>query len=273
MREFSFSENIERSLTKRYKGPIYSKFLQAIDEYHLIEPGDCIAVAMSGGKDSLVLAKLFQILKKHSQIPFDVKFITMDPGFISGLLEQHISLCEKLEIPVSVKPSHIFDIAGGMAPENPCFLCARMRRGFLYKFAKEQGCNKLALGHHFDDVIETTLINIFYAGQFKTMLPKVKAENYDDIELIRPLYFIKEKDIIRFIKFHEIETMNCGCEFAACKVDSKRKEMKRLVEEMRKKYVNTDINIFRSAENVNLKSILGYYDDEKRVSFLDDYEK
>ncbi len=272
MREFSYIQLVERSLMKRYKGPIYSKFIQAIDEYKLIKAGDKIAVALSGGKDSLLLAKLFQIMKQHGKIPFEVVFITMDPGFTEEHLTAHLENCRKLGIDVQVKPSKIFDIAEGMSPESPCFLCARMRRGFLYKYAKELGCNKLALGHHFDDVIETTLLNIFYAGQYKTMLPKAKSENYDEIELIRPMYLVKEKDVIRFMNYHHIETMNCGCKVASCQIDSKRKEMKDLVNMMRKKYVNTDINIFRSAQNVNLNSILGYYDDEKRVSFLDDYE-
>jgi tRNA(Ile)-lysidine synthase TilS/MesJ len=272
MREFTYQQAIERSLMKRFKGPIYSKFMQAIDDYKLVKSGDKIAVALSGGKDSLLLAKLFQTWQKHSGIDFEVVFITMDPGFLEEHTKAHLENCEKLGIDVIMKPSRIFEIAEGMSPESPCFLCARMRRGFLYKVAKELGCNKLALGHHFDDVIETTLLNIFYAGSFKTMLPKAKSENYDGVELIRPLYLVKEKDVIRFMNYHLIKTMNCGCKVASCQLDSKRKEMKDLVELMRKKYVNTDINIFRSAQNVNINSILGYYDEDKKVSFLDDYE-
>lgn len=272
MREFSYIQLVERSLMKRFKGPIYSKFLRAIDEYQLIKPGDKIGVALSGGKDSLLLAKLFQVLKQHSPVPFELEFITMDPGFTEEHLAHHLENCKRLGIDVKVKPSKVFEIAEGMSPESPCFLCARMRRGFLYKYAKELGCNKLALGHHFDDVIETTLLNIFYAGSFKTMLPKAKSKNFEDIELIRPLYFVKEQDVVRFMNYHKLETMNCGCKIASCQLDSKRREMKMLVDEMRKKYINTDINIFRAAENVNIQSILGYYDDEKKVSFLDDYD-
>lgn len=272
MREFTYIQAVERSLMKRFKGPIYSKFLQAIDDYQLVKPGDKIAVALSGGKDSLLLAKLFQTWQKHSGVDFELKFITMDPGFLEDHINAHLANCAKLGIDVEVKPSRIFEIAEGMSPESPCFLCARMRRGFLYKVAKEYGCNKLALGHHFDDVIETTLLNIFYAGSFKTMLPKAKSENYDGVELIRPLYLTKEKDIQRFMKYHQIETMNCGCKVASCQLDSKRREMKNLVDEMRKKYVNTDINIFRSAQNVNINSILGYYDEDIKHSFMDDYE-
>lgn len=272
MREFTYIQAVERSLMKRFKGPVYSKFLNAIDHYQLIKPGDKIAVALSGGKDSLLLAKLFQVWQKHSTIDFEVAFITMDPGFEEGHLQKHLANCEKLGIDLEVKPSKIFHIAEGLSPESPCFLCARMRRGFLYKTAREMGCNKLALGHHFDDVIETTLLNIFYAGAFKTMLPKAKSENYPGMELIRPMYLIKEKDVVRFMNYHHLETMTCGCKVASLKLDSKRKEMKELVAAMRKKYINTDINIFRAAENVNIKNVLGYFDDEHRVSFMDDYE-
>lgn len=272
MREFTYIQAVERSLMKRFKGPIYSKFLNAIDQYKLIKPGDKIAVALSGGKDSLLLAKLFQVWKQHSTFDFEVVFLTMNPGFLEDHISKHLSNCEKLGIDILVKPSKIFDIAEGLSPDSPCFLCARMRRGFLYRVAKELGCNKLALGHHFDDVIETTLMNMFYAGSFKTMLPKAKSENYEGMELIRPLYLVKEKDIIRFMNYHHIETMSCGCKVASCQVDSKRREMKELVEVMRKKYVNTDINIFRAAENVNIQNVLGYFDDNHRVSFMDDYE-
>ena len=272
MREFTYQQSVERSLMKRFKGPVYSKFMQAIENYQLIKPGDRIAVALSGGKDSLLLAKLFQEFKRHNHVPIELVFITMDPGYYKEHLDLHLSNCQKLGIDVEVFESNIFDISNHMSPESPCFLCARMRRGFLYKVAKEKGCNKLALGHHFDDVIETTLLNIFYAGSFKTMLPKAKSQNYPDMELIRPMYLVKEQDVIRFANYHHIETIACGCKVASCEIDSKRKEMKRLVAQMRKTYENTDINIFRSAQNVNLQSILGYYTDEKKVSFLDEYD-
>jgi len=273
MREIGFQQVVERSLIKTYKGPIYSKFLEAIDLYHLIEPGDKIAVALSGGKDSIVMAKLFQELKRHGSIDFEIVFLTMDPGFFEEDLQNHVQLCERLGIDVIVEKSNIFDVTDRIAKEDPCFLCARMRRGFLYKTAQQYGCNKLALGHHFDDVIETTLLNIFYAGCFKTMLPKAKSENYEGLELIRPLYLVKEKDIIRFMNYHHLKTMSCGCKIARHELDSKRKEIKAMVDSLRKVYKNIDINIFRSAENVNLKSILGYYDDDHRYSFLDQYNK
>jgi len=273
MREFGFQQAVERSLIKSYKGPIYSKFLEAIDLYQLIQPGDKIAVALSGGKDSLVMAKLFQELKRHGSIDFDLVFLTMDPGYYEQDLQKHLETCAKLGIDVIVEKSNIFSITDDIAKENPCYLCARMRRGFLYKFAQQHGCNKLALGHHFDDVIETTMINILYAGCFKTMLPKAKSENFEGLELIRPMYLVKEKDIIRFVNRHHLEAMSCGCKIARNELDSKRKEIKALIESLRKVYKNIDINIFRSAENVNIQSILGYYDDDAKHSFLDHYNK
>jgi len=273
MREFGFQQIVERSLNKNYRGPLYSKFLEAIDQYHLIESGDKIAVALSGGKDSLLMAKLFQEFQKHGSIEFELFFMTMDPGFYQEDLDKHMKLCESVGIDLHVVKSNIFEVTDRIAKENPCYLCARMRRGSLYKIAKENGCNKLALGHHFDDVIETTLLNIFYAGQFKTMLPKAKSENYEGIELIRPMYLIKEKDIERFRKYHHLESMSCGCRIARNELDSKRKEIKALIESLRKIYKNIDINIFKAAENVNIHNILGYYDDNGKYSFLDNYNK
>ena len=271
MREFSFDQIVERSLMKTYKGPLYSKFIKAIDEYKLIENKDKIAVALSGGKDSLLMAKLFQTFKKYGHLEFELVFLTMDPGYAPELLERHLNNCKKLRIPSIVISSKVFEVAYEMAPNKPCFLCARMRRGFLYKQAEELGCNKLALGHHFDDVIETTLLNIFYAGCFKTMLPKAKSANFPGLQLIRPMYLIKEKDCIRFSNYHQIEAINCGCKVANMETDSKRKEMKQLIEQMRKKYKNTDINIFRAAENVNINNVLGYFDEDEKHSFMDKY--
>ena len=273
MREFGFQQLVERSINKNYRGPLYSKFLEAIEQYRLIETGDRIAVALSGGKDSLLMAKLFQEFQKHGTVQFELFFMTMDPGFYQEDLDKHVQLCQTVGIDLHVFKTNIFDVTDRIAKENPCYLCARMRRGSLYRIAKENGCNKLALGHHFDDVIETTLLNIFYAGQFKTMLPKAKSENYEGIELIRPMYFIKEKDIERFRKYHHLESMSCGCRIARNELDSKRKEIKHLIESLRKVYKNIDINIFRSAENVNMQNILGYYDDDGKYSFLDKYNK
>ncbi|MDD3127019.1 MAG: ATP-binding protein [Candidatus Izemoplasmatales bacterium] len=264
-------ESVERSLTKKFKGPIYSQFLKAITDFKLISDGDRIAVALSGGKDSLVLAKLFQEFKRHGQVQFELLFVTMDPGFKELYLAHHLENCHNLGVDVIVQKSNIFNVAELLAKESPCFLCARMRRGFLYKVAQEHGCNKLALGHHFDDVIETTLLNIFYAGCYKTMLPKVRAANYEGMEMIRPMYYVKENDITRFMNYNHLTTYDCGCRISDGIVDSKRKEIKKLISQLRKNDINIDINIFRSAQNVNLKAILGYHDDEKTTSFLDEY--
>ena len=264
---------IEKSLTKTYRKDIFRPFVQAINEYELVEPGDKIAVAISGGKDSLILAKLFQELKKHNKIPFELVFLSMDPGFLQvnrELLEEN---CKYLNIPLEIRESDIFDVLGKIAKDQPCYMCARMRRGFLYKAATDLGCNKLALGHHFDDVIETTLLNIFYNGTFKTMVPKIQAENFENIELIRPLMFVKEKDIIRWTKYSGIQSMNCGCTVAAEKTSSKRREIKKLIETLRKDYPKIGETIFSSATNVNLEAILGYQQGQRKVHFNELYNE
>ncbi len=271
MRDFDSGQIAERSLMKTFKGPIFAKLVKAVDDYRLIEDDDRIAVAVSGGKDSLLLAKLLETYRKYGSRRFELQYLTLDPGYPDELLARHRENCEKLNIPINIFPANLFAAATSMAPESPCYLCARMRRGFLYSKAKELGCNKLALGHHFDDVIETTLLNIFYAGCFKTMLPKAKAENFDGMELIRPMYLIKEKDTIRFARHHQLHVIDCGCPVAASQLDSKRREIKNLIDSLRKTYKNIDINIFRAAENVNLASVLGYRDDTGRHSFLDGY--
>ncbi len=271
MEDFNIQEWAERSLIKKFKGPIYSKFCKALLRYEMINPGDKIAVAVSGGKDSLVLAKLFQEFKRHGNVDFDLVFLTMDPGFREEAMKDHLDNCANLGIDITVEKSNIFEVNEKMGAESPCFLCARMRRGFLYKIAKQHGCNKLALGHHFDDVIETTIMNMFYVGCYKTMMPKIRSENYEGIELIRPMYLCKEADILRYIQYCHIKPMKCGCRISDGLEDTKRKEIKRWIAEWRKTDPNIDINIFRSAENVNLKCILGYHDDEKEKTFLDDY--
>ncbi|MFA6800789.1 MAG: ATP-binding protein [Acholeplasmataceae bacterium] len=264
---------IEKSLTTTYKKDLFKPFVNAINEYELIEPGDKIAVAISGGKDSLLLAKLFQELKKHNKIPFELVFLSMDPGFNTINLELLENNCKYLNIPLEIRKSEIFKVVDKIAKENPCYLCARMRRGFLYNAAKELGCNKLALGHHFDDVIETTLLNMFYAGQFMTMVPKITAQNFDDIELIRPLLLVKEKDIIRWTKYSGIQSMNCGCTVAAQKISSKRKEIKQLIETLRKVNPDIDKSIYRASTNVNLDAILGYTKNNEKIHFNDIYKE
>ncbi len=271
MNEEVYSVTVSKSLNKRFKSVLLNRFLRAIDNYKLIEENDKICVALSGGKDSLVLAALFEEYKLHYNKNIEVIYLTMNSGFKPEFMQNHIDNCKKIGIETKVVESKVYEIANKMSPEAPCFLCARMRRGFLYQQAKDLGCNKLALGHHFDDAIETTLINMFYAGTFKTMLPKAKSKNFEGIELIRPMYLIKEADIRRFVAYHDITFSSKGCEFQDRNEDTKRKEVKALIDQLRKTYENIDINIFRAAENINLESVLGYFDDEETVSFLDKY--
>lgn len=266
-------EDIEKSLTTTYKKDLFRPFVKAISEFELVEPGDKIAIAISGGKDSLILAKLFQELKRHNKFPFELVFLSMDPGFRDINRELLINNCRYLNIPLTIKDSDIFQVVQKIAKENPCYMCARMRRGFLYQQAKDLGCNKLALGHHFDDVIETTLLNVFYNGQFKTMVPKIEAENFSDMELIRPMIYIKEKDIIRWIKRSGIQAMNCGCTVVAEKTSSKRREIKELINQMREHNPNVDLHIFNSATQVNLEAIYGYQKNTTKKHFNELYRE
>jgi tRNA 2-thiocytidine biosynthesis protein TtcA len=266
-------EEIEKSLIKTYKKDIFRPFVQAINEYELIQPGDKIAIGISGGKDSLILAKLFQELKRHNKIPFELVFLSMDPGFREVNRELLESNANYLNIPLTIRNSEVFSVVGKIAKENPCYMCARMRRGFLYNAAKELGCNKLALGHHFDDVIETTMMSIFYNGSFQTMVPKIQAENFEGIELIRPMMFVKEKDIIRWLKHSGIQSMNCGCTVVAEKTSSKRREIKQMIEMLKKDNPNVDDHIFNAATNVNLEMILGYTKDSEKTHFNQMYKE
>lgn len=264
-------KDIERSIIKTYRKNIWSKFIKAIKEYNLIEDGDKIAVAISGGKDSLLMAKLFQELYKNGNQNFELEFIAMDPGYhkdIRSLLEDN---CKYLDIPVSIYDADIFQVADKIANDYPCYMCARMRRGSLYGKAQELGCNKLALGHHFNDVIETTMLNLLCAGNFKTMMPKLKAQNFENMELIRPLYLVEEKYIQRFIQNAGIWPLNCACMVAAKKIGNKRYEIKDLLEGLRKDFANVDMNIFRAAENVNMDGILGWQKNGEKHLFLEEY--
>ncbi len=263
--------DIERSIIKTYRKHIWAKFIKAIKEYDLIQDGDKIAVAISGGKDSLLMAKLFQELYRNGNRNFELEFIAMDPGYhpeVRQLLEEN---CKYLEIPVHIYEADIFQVADKIAKDYPCYMCARMRRGSLYGKAKELGCNKLALGHHFNDVIETTMLNLLCAGNFKTMLPKLKAQNFEGLELIRPLYLVEELYIQRFIQNAGIWPLNCACMVAAKRIGNKRYEIKDLIDKLKEDFVNVDINIFRAAENVNMNGILGWQKDGDKFSFLDDY--
>ncbi|MCR4944330.1 MAG: tRNA 2-thiocytidine biosynthesis protein TtcA [Clostridium sp.] len=266
-------KDIERSIIKKYRKQIWSKFVKAVKEYNLIEEGDKIAVAISGGKDSLLMAKLLQELHRHGEVNFDLEFIAMDPGYhpqIKALLKENL---EYLNIDAHIYESGIFEVAEKMAKDYPCYMCARMRRGSLYSKAQELGCNKLALGHHEKDVIETTMLNVLYGGNFKTMLPKLKAQNFENIELIRPLYLIEEENIKRWINYSGIWPLNCACMIAAEKIGNKRFEIKKLIEDLKKNFNNVDKSIFKAAENVAMDSILGWEKDGKKYSFLDVYDE
>lgn len=262
---------IERSIIKKYRKQLWSKFIKAIKEYELIQDGDRIAVAISGGKDSLLMAKLFQELHRNGKANFELEFIAMDPGYHPDIKELLIENCQYLNIPVKIFESGIFEVADRIAGDYPCYMCARMRRGALYGKAQELGCNKLALGHHFNDVIETTMLNLLCAGNFKTMMPKLKAQNFEGLELIRPMYLIEEEYIKRFINYAGIWPLNCACMVAAKKIGNKRYEIKDLIEKLKENFVNVDISIFRAAENVNMNCILGWTKDNEKYSFLDEY--
>ncbi|MCK5674135.1 MAG: hypothetical protein KAH95_12210 [Spirochaetales bacterium] len=265
--------DIERNIITKYRKKIWSKFTSAVVEYELLKPGDKIAVAISGGKDSLLMAKLFQELKKHGRDNFEVEYISMDPGFNPEnreLLREH---CDYLGIPVKIYDRNIFGVLDRKAKEYPCYLCAKMRRGALYSIAQELGCNKLALGHHFDDVVETVLLNVLCSGRFQTMMPKLKSKNFPGLELIRPLYSIKEEDILSFASNSGLSPMNCGCVVAAKKTSSKRREIKELIKTMGTSFQNVEKSIFNSTKNVFLEAVIGWKVGDEKNSFLDSYDE
>lgn len=265
-------KEIEKSIIKRYRKHIWSPFIKAIKDYKLIENGDKIAVAISGGKDSMLLAKLFQELKRHGQMDFEYEFIAMDPGYHPKIKELMIDNCNYLDIPLHIFESRIFEIADEIAQDYPCYMCARMRRGALYSKARELGCNKLALGHHFNDVIETTMLNVLCSGNFKTMLPKLKSTNFENIELIRPMYYIRERYIELFTQNSGIWPLNCACMVAAKKTSNKRTEIKHLIESLKDDFKDVDKSIFMAAQNVNMDAIIGWEKDGQKHFYLDEYE-
>ncbi|MFA5542855.1 MAG: ATP-binding protein [Bacilli bacterium] len=264
-------KEIERAIIKKYRPKLYRPFIKAIQEYDLIQENDCIAVCISGGKDSLLLAKLFQELHRHSDINFDLKFISMNPGYDQENLTSLKENCDMLEIPVIIKDSNVFSVAEKLGNGRPCYLCAKMRRGFLYEFAQEQGCNKIALAHHLNDVIETTMLNVIYAGNYGTMMPKLKSTNFQNMELIRPMVYIYERDIKTYMKYIGINAMSCGCSVTKRELSSKRKVIKNMIEEIRKEHPNVEMNIYRSAENVNLNCSIGWKKKDETYTFLDEY--
>ena len=271
-------EEIERSIMTSYRKKIWNKFTKSIRDYDLIQPGDKIAVCISGGTDSFLMAKCFQELKRHGKIDFDVVYLVMNPGYNEENKQKIISNAELLNIPITMFESNIFDCVFKI-DNNPCYICARMRRGYLYKKAKELGCNKIALGHHFDDVIETILMGMLYGSQIQTMMPKLHSTYHEDMELIRPLYWVKEESIISWAQRNKLEFIQCACRFTEeyTKTNnedgkSKREEVKRLIKSLKENYKNIDINIFRSVENVNLNTIISYKKDGEVHHFLDDYD-
>ncbi|MEE0451240.1 tRNA 2-thiocytidine biosynthesis TtcA family protein [Peptacetobacter sp.] len=266
-------EDIERCIVKRYKKHIWSKFLKAINDYKLISDGDRIAIAISGGKDSLLMAKMFQELKKYSNIDFELVFLAMDPGYRDDIRVKLEELCKYLNIPVEIFESGIFRITDEIARDNPCYMCARMRRGALYNKAEELGCNKLALGHHYDDVIETTMMNILCSGNFKTMLPKIKSSKSGEMQIIRPLYYIREEYIKRFVRYTGIEPLDCACTVTSKKAGNKRYEIKELISSLSENFDNVEKSIFKAAQNVKIDSVLGWEKDGVKHSFMEEFEE
>ena len=244
-------KEIEKSIQKKYRKEIFSRFVRAVKDFNLIEENDVIGVCISGGKDSFLLAKCMQELKRHNKFHFDIKYIVMDPGYTKEKLEHIKTISNHLNIPITIFESNIFDVVKDS--DSPCFLCARMRRGALYAKAQELGCNKIALGHHFNDVIETILLNIIYNGKFSGMLPILDSDNFENMKLIRPMFYIKEKDIISWTKYIEIEFLDCACRVTKMNI-GKRKEVKKLIENLVEQYENTDINILNSMFHVNPKT-------------------
>lgn len=266
-------KEIERSLQKTYRIDLFAKMLKALDEYQLIQEGDKIAVGISGGKDSLLLAKMLQQLQRFSKVRFTVEYIAMDPGFREEDRKRLEETCKYLNIPVKIFDTNIFDVVSEIAKDSPCYLCARMRRGNLYAKARELGCNKLALGHHYNDVIETIMMNILWTGSFRTMMPKIKSQNFEGLELIRPLYLVEEKDIIRWINYIGVTPMDESCPIVEKKNDSQRANIKEMIQILKKNNPNVEKSIFKSAENIFLGAIIGYIKDGERHSFLDEYDK
>lgn len=272
------TKDIERSIIKKFRKPIWRRFTKAIREYELVQDGDKIAVCISGGKDSMLMAKLFQELKRHNKFEFELVFMVMDPGYNQLNRQMIIDNSKKLNIPIQIFDSQIFDSVFNIE-KSPCYLCARMRRGHLYAKAKELGCNKIALGHHYDDVIETILMGMLYGAQIQTMMPKLHSLNFEEMELIRPMYLIREDDIKAWRDEHELTFLQCACKFTEENQDahdeenaSKRLEIKQLIKDLKKVNPFVEGNIFKSVENVNLKTIMAYKDDEGKHLFLEHYD-
>ena len=277
-RDTGLARRVEQSIRTTYRSRLYSRFTKALKEYRLVNAGDRVAVCISGGKDSMLLAKLFQELKRFSEVPFEVCYLVMDPGYSAAnrfILEEN---ARNLEIPVTIRDTEIFDSVYHIE-KNPCYLCARMRRGYLYRFAKEMGCNKIALGHHFDDVIETVLMGMLYGGQIQTMMPKLHSDNFEGMELIRPLYLVREADIQAWRDHNGLHFLQCACKFTEANaasegaaVLSKRYEVKELIQALKRDNPYVEKSIFRSMENVHADTVIAYKKDGVLHHFLDGYE-
>ena len=275
----SISRDVEQSIRKKFRKKIWRMFAKAINTYDLVKEGDKIAVCISGGKDSMLMAKLFQELKLHNKFEFEVKFLVMDPGYSPENRKVIEENARKLNIPITIYESDIFESVYNVE-KSPCYLCARMRRGYLYKFAKDMGCNKIALGHHYDDVIETILMGMLYSGQVQTMMPKLHSTNYEGMELIRPLYLIREQDIKSWCRYNDLHFIQCACKFTdtctTCNNEenrSKRVEIKELIKTLKQVNPYVEGNIFKSVENVGLEAIVAYKIDGVKHSFLETYDE
>ena len=269
-------DEFEKSLSTTYRRVLWSRFVKGLKEYKLLSPGDRVFVCISGGKDSMLMAKLFMLLQRHSDFDFEVDFLVMDPGYNKKNFDLIKKNIKTLHIPAKFIKTDIFEIANLRDEKSPCFLCARMRRGALYNASKALNCNKIALGHHYDDVIETTLMNMLNSGSFQTMLPKLHSTNFEGMELIRPMYFIREKDIKCWAMHHNLEFIQCACKFTEkakeTALNSQRAFTKELIQELKKDIPQVEQNIFKSAENVTLDMVLGYKNQGVSHSFLDDYD-
>ena len=269
--------DIEESIRKKFRKTIWCRFTKAIREYELVKEGDKVAVCISGGKDSMLMAKLFQELKRHNKFPFEVVFLVMDPGYSPENRQIIENNAKKLNIPVTIFESDIFESVFNIE-KSPCYLCARMRRGYLYHKAQELGCNKIALGHHYDDVIETILMGMLYGAQVQTMMPKLHSTNFEGMELIRPLYLVREDDIKKWRDYNDLHFIQCACKFTdtctTCGGEnaSKRVEVKNLIRQLKETNLFVESNIFKSVENVNLSTIVAYKKDGVKHHFLDDYD-
>ena len=270
------TQDVEKSIRKKFHKELFAKFAAAINDFSLLKEGDRVAVCISGGKDSFLMAKLFQELSRHNKYPFSLVFLVMNPGYSEEHLAAIKANADLLGVPTEIFESEIFDAVVNVE-KSPCYLCARMRRGHLYAKARELGCNKIALGHHYDDVIETILMGMLYGGQIQTMMPKVKSANFEGMELIRPMYYIREEDILRWRDFNGLAFLQCACKFTEGlakgdgRVSSKRREIKELIAELKKVNPYVEQNIFKSVQNVNLATIIAYKDGDGVHPFTETY--